>query len=153
MVDPDKDRNDVLMQGREEPDAQPGNNVLGQRNVERMDRKEDGGRLPYPGEIVGRKEPPFQATGLDALTPLLVHVQFPVTKEELIQAIGQAQVPLDKTRTASVASIIEKTALVRFQSSQEVEQAVARVWDQIFPHQDRGGRHWQRDNLSGRPVD
>lgn len=153
MAHPNKDRNDVLMQGREAPDARPGNDVLGQVAPERLERKEDGGRLPHDGEIIGRKEPPYQATALDALTPLLVHVDFPATKAQLMETIGHAQVPIDRARTARVADILEKTAPTTFQSSAEVEAAVARIWDQVRPHEDRDGHHWQRDNLTGRRAD
>jgi transposase InsO family protein len=139
MVDPKSNSiNDELMQ-RREPD----------RREERL--AHEAGRLPYPGEVVGNKLPPYEVTGLDALSPLLVHVDFPASKEEIVARIGQARVPVSKDRTETVADILARTAPGTFRSSSEVERAVAQVWDQVFPHEDRGSRHFQRDNLSKRP--
>lgn len=150
MVDgPDK-RHDVLMQGREP--EQEKNNVLGEpRAPERMDRKESGGRLPYPGEVVGNKLPPYDVTGLDALSPLLNHVEFPATRAEIVERIGLARVAVDKTTTRTVAEILDLVAPNTFRSHLEVESAVKQVWDRIQPHSGdgRGSHHGQRDDLTG----
>ena len=137
MVHPQEDKNDALMQHR---DQQP--------RHEQPERVR--GRLPYEGEIVGNKEPPFEVRGMDALSPLLMHVDFPATKEQIVQAIGGARIAVDKTRTLSVREVLEKTAPNEFRSSTEVEHAVQRIWQQVLPHPDRGSRHWQGDNLNGR---
>lgn len=55
----------------------------------------------------------------------------------------------DKTR--SVAEIVEMLGPETFTSSREVELAIERVWDQVAPIEGRGGRHWQGDDLDGRP--
>lgn len=137
MVRDPKDPNGPIMQHREPPSHEQGNAA---------------GRMPYPGEIVGNKTPPYDVTGVDALTPLLMHVDFPATREQIVQAIGQARIALDKQRTISVAEVMEKSAPAEFRSSTEVEQAVQRVWKQIMPRPDpRGGHHRQGDDLTGRP--
>lgn len=133
MVHPQDDKNATLQQGREGPhDTQ-------------------AGRLPHPGEIVGRKEPPYQATGLDALSPLLSHVQFPASKEDVIATIGQARIPIDRFRTASVAELLEPLGPNEFPSSAELEQAFARSFREQGAGETRGGRQWQGDDVSGRP--
>ena len=136
MVQDPKDPNGPLMQYRE------------------GDRREQGelagGRLPYEGEVIGNKLPPYEVTGLDALSPLLMHVDFPVTKERLAERIGGARVALDKTRTISVREVIDRTAPNEFRSSGEVEEAVKRIWQQLTARPDRGSHHRQDDNLTGR---
>lgn len=129
-------------------DPKHDNSTLMQRR-EAEDRRVDA-PLPYPGEIVGRKTPPFEVTGVDALSPLLMHVSFPASREEVIAAIGQALIPIDKQHTMSVADVLERTAPLTFRSSAEVEAAVKQIWQGIRPHDDRGGRHWQRDDTSAR---
>lgn len=137
MVRDPKDPNGPLMQFRE------------------GDHQEQGkvaGRLPYEGEVIGNKVPPYEVTGVDALSPILMHVDFPASKEQIVQTIGQARVALDKTHTISVAELLERTTPERFDSSTEVEQAVERIWQQVMPHPDggRGGHHRQGDDLTGR---
>lgn len=136
MVQPEEKDNATLMQ-RREPDA-------------REARGAGTAPLPYPGEIVGRKAPPFEVTGADALSPLLMHVDFPATREEIIATIGQARIPVDAQHTMSVAEVLARTGPASFRSSTEVEHAVNRIWDDIRPHDDRGGHPWQADNLTGR---
>ena len=136
MVHPQEDKNAEIMQRREPPRHETG---------------EFAGRRPYEGEIIGNKEPPFEVTGMDALSPLLMHVDFPATKEQLAQRIGGARIALDKTHTISVREVIERTAPNEFRSSTEVEHAVERIWRQLVPRGDRGGRHRQGDDLTGRP--
>ena len=137
MVHPQEDRNNVLGQAREgEHREQPGNQA---------------GRAVHPGEIVGRKEPPFEVTGLDALSPLLTHIDFPATKDEIIAQIGEAQIPIDKWRTARAADLIEAAGADEFPSSRELEIAINRTFHEHPPGESRGGYHWQRDNVDGRP--
>lgn len=135
MVHPQEDKNATLQQGRE-PQHEP---------------ERQAGRLPYPGEIVGRKEPPYHATGLDALSPLLSHVRFPASKEDIIASIGQARIPIDKFRTASVAELLDPLGPNEFPSSAELEQAFARSFREQGAGETRGGRQRQGDNVGGRP--
>lgn len=100
---------------------------------------------PVPGEIIGRKEPPFQATGLDALAPLFRHVDFPATKEEVVEKIGDAVIPIDRQRTSRAEEIIRKTAPDTFRSAQELADAIDRTFHERAPGESRGGHHWQRD--------
>lgn len=136
MVHPQEDKNATLQQGRGAQRDQP---------------EGQAGRLPYPGETVGRKEPPYQATGLDALSPLLSHVRFPASKEEIIATIGQARIPIDKLRTATVAELLDPVGPNEFPSSAELEQAFSRVFHEQGARETRGGRQWQGDNVTGRP--
>lgn len=138
MVNPHEDRNSVLHQSRaEEPRERAGGHA---------------GRLPYPGEIVGRKEPPYQATGLDALSPLLHHVDFPCTLDDVIAAIGHARIPIDKMRTAQVSDLLQRIGPQEFRSSRELEVAFSNVFREKGIRETRGGNRWQSDNTDGRPV-
>lgn len=137
MVHPHDDRNNVLHQAREpEHQDEPAN---------------EAGRPPYPGEIIGRKEPPFEVTGLDALSPLFAQVKFPATKEEIIAQIGKAMIPIDKWRVAPAADLIRAAGADEFPSSRELEIAIDRGFHEHPPSEARGGYHWQRDNVDGRP--
>jgi len=109
------------------------------------------GRLPYPNEVIGRNEPPYHPIGTDALSPLLLHLEFPCTKQQIVDVIGHARIAVSHDATRSVAEIVEMLGPETFTSSREVELAVERVWDQVADLQGRGGRHWQADNLDGRP--
>lgn len=137
MVQPEEDRNATLQQRRD----------LDHRE-ERL--AHEAGRLPHPGEVVGNKLPPYEVTGVDALSPLLVHVDFPATKEEVVARIGSARIAISKEQTLTVAEILALTGPTEFRSSAEVEAAVNQIWDRVYPHEDRGGHQRQRDNLSGR---
>lgn len=134
MVHPEEDKNRQLHQNRPRP-AGPAT----------------GAPLPYPGELVGKKEPPYDVTGVDALSPLLMHVEFPATRDEIQRAIGQAVIPIDRHRTRSVAEVLDHVGPDTFRSSREVEDAVNRYWDQIAERTGRGGRQQKGDNLGGRP--
>lgn len=136
MANPHEDRNNVLHEARE---AEHREEPLYQT-----------GRPVEPGEIVGRKEPPFEVTGLDALSPLLAHVEFPATKEEVLARVGAARFPIDRWRTASTASLIEATGAREFRSSRELEVALNRSFHEHPPTETRGGYHWQRDDVDGR---
>lgn len=125
MANPHHDRNDVLH-------PSPA--------VER-----DASRLPHPGEIIGRKEPPFQATGLDALSPLLLDVRWPATKAEVIAQVGDAVIPIDQYRTRRAAEIIGLAGPESFRSSKELEDAINHVWHERGARETRGGNQWQRD--------
>ena len=151
MVDAPDRKHDVLMQGRESPDKD-GNAVLGQARMDRLRDKDTGGRLPYEGEVVGGPHPPYEITGLDALSPLLTHVEFPATKAGLIAQIGHARIAIDEQHTRRVAEVLEAVAPNEFPSSAEVEAAVKRAWDQIAhpPDHARGSQHWQRDDVNQR---
>ena len=138
MVHPQEDRNSTLHQSRApEPREQAGGHA---------------GRPPYAGEIVGRKEPPYQATGLDALSPLLHHVEFPCTLDDVKAAIGQARIPIDKMRTAQVADLLDRIGPMEFRSSRELEVAFSNVFREKGIRETRGGNQWQSDNTDGRPV-
>ena len=136
MVHPQEDRNNTLQQAREgEHREEPGM---------------EAGRPPYPGEIVGRKEAPFEVTGLDALSPLFANIRFPATKEEIIAQIGEAQIPIDKWRLAPAADLIRLAGADEFPSSRELEVAINRAFHEHPPSESRGSYHWQRDNVDGR---
>lgn len=136
MVQPEEEKNRGIQQRRE------------------IDPRESGPAVshpaPHPGELVGRKQPPYEVVGTDALSPLLMHVDFPATVDDVKNTIGQARIPISSTRTLSVSEVLDKVVPKDFRSSREVEDAVKRVWDQIAPHPDRGSHHAQRDNLWGR---
>ena len=89
--------------------------------------------------------------GLDALSPLLEHVTFPATKEDVIARIGDLQVPIDKESTSTVRTIVAQVTPESFQSSAALEDAVKARWDDIAMREGRGGRHRQSDNLEERP--
>lgn len=108
------------------------------------------GRLPHEGEIVGDKAPPFEVTGMDALSPPRMRVGFPAMKENVIDAIGSARIAVDESRTASVREVIEKTSPDGFRPSTEVEHAVQRIWQQVMPHPACRSPRWQGDDLDGR---
>lgn len=111
----------------------------------------EGGRLPYENEVIGNKTPPFQVTGVDAISPLLMHVTFPATKEQIMELIGGAQIAVNKTKTMPLRDILDKTAPREFRNRGEVEQAINHVWGQILPHPDpRGSHHQQRDDFERR---
>lgn len=138
MVQPQEDKNEAIMQ---------------RRVAQRKEGPPAEHEAPWPGAVVGRPEPPYEVVGLDALSPLLRHVEFPATKEEVAQRIGQARVPISRERTMSVGEILDKVNPTAFRSSMEVEDAVKHAWDDIAPHPDaRGGRHRQRDDTGGRTV-
>ena len=80
--------------------------------------------MPRPQEDKNR-----EVVGVDALSPLLLRVQFPATKEEVIDAIGAARIPIDAQHTRTVREVLDRTAPATFLNSAEVEAAVARAWD------------------------
>lgn len=137
MVQPREDKNDRIMQAREPP------------------REPTLGRPPEPGEVMGHRGPPFEVVGLDALSPALLHVRFPATLDDVVQALGSVEVPIDKWRTASVAEILDLVALPRFESKAQLEDAVNRSWTRIrdaLGHAgERGGRNRQGDDVAGAP--
>ena len=156
--------NGPIMQKRDEDRPDPhlhklkageeaGREEMSQRHVPTSDRVAGHARFtrdPYPGEIVGNKEPPFEVVGLDALSPLLTHVEFPATREQVIERIGAARVPVSRQRAKSVREILEQVAPTEFRSSRELEDSVMRVWDQVAEIGGRASRHRQNDNLEGR---
>lgn len=113
MVQPPGERNAKIMQWREGEKRERG--------------PATDAPLPYPNEIVGRKAPPYHGTGADALSPLLMHIAFPATREEIKQAIGQARIPVDRTRTERVDAILDRLGPETYRSSREVEDAVKRL--------------------------
>lgn len=163
-----EDKNDAIMQRRiaeertyqggerrhelpanQEPTARD----LSQREVPAADRaagQTRWSRAPYAGEIVGNKTPPFEVVGLDALSPVLTHVDFPATREEIVDAIGDVQIPIDKMRTKTVREMLADVGPTRFASSKILEDSLARAWDTIAEREGRGGRHWQNDNTPAR---
>ena len=109
MVHPQEDKNNALHQFRP---------VKEERLVE----------PPYGGEVIGgRRKPPFEVTGLDALSPILGSVRFPATKEDVIAAIGEAVIPIDKRRTMRVGELVERASPNDFRSSMEFERAIQSV--------------------------
>lgn len=129
------------------------------RNHERMQRRMMGadepaathGRLPDPNQVIGgHPAPPFEVVGLDALSPLLMHIAFPASKDEIVAAIGQARVPITRTRTMSVAEMLDRVMLFEFRGSSDVEAAIDQAWDRIVEPEGRGGRHHQGSNLMHR---
>ncbi|HET6403379.1 MAG TPA: hypothetical protein VFH78_01925 [Candidatus Thermoplasmatota archaeon] len=138
MVNPHKDRNNVLHQARE-PEH-------------RDDPANEAGRPPYPGEIIGRKEAPFKVTGLDALAPLFANIRFPATKEEVLAALGQVQIPIDKWRLAQAGEILANLAPESFRSSEELQAAFNRTFHERAQGETRGSHHWQRDDVHGSRV-
>lgn len=135
MVQPKEYDNNTLMQRREPP---------------REPDESHAGRLPYPGEVIGHGAPPYEIIGLDALSPVLSKVDFPATKDALIQQLGEARIPVDQQRLISIRELLDKTTPETFASSREVETAIRRIWQQVVPHPDRGGRQVQNDNTSAR---
>lgn len=89
--------------------------------------------------------------GTDALSPLLVHVRFPATKEQIAAAIGDARVPMGQDRTRTVREILERLAPNAFASSRDVERALEQAWPQVADVAGRDGRQRQGDDLTGRP--
>jgi hypothetical protein len=128
MAQEQDDRNDKLMQ-RRKPDPQETGSAT-------------SGRLPFPNEIIGKKEPPFDVTGADAISPLLMHVDFPATKEEIASRIGHARVPVDRKRTETVREVLDRVAPETFRSSREVEDAINRIYERSGTQKgdDLGGR-------------
>jgi hypothetical protein len=125
-----------------------------QHNAEIMQRRgyhpaeaegHGGGREPYPNEIIGLNEPPYHPIGVDALSPILLHVEFPATKEEIARKIGDARIAVSQNETRRIADILAFLGPETFQTSKDVERAAENAWDQIADLQGRGGRHWQGD--------
>lgn len=136
MVKPEDQRNAEIMQAR---GPQP-----------REAHGAGEGRAPWPNEVVGLHEPPYHPIGVDALSPLLLHVAFPATKSDIAQAIGDARIAVSQDHSRKVREILEILAPERFASSREVEEAVRRAWPQVAGLQGRGARHQKGDNLEGR---
>lgn len=108
-------------------------------------------RAPYPGEIIGDKEPPFDVVGVDALSPILQHVDFPATREDIVAKIGEARIPVSRTKAKSVREVMDFVTPGNFASNREVEEAVKRVWDQVADIDDRGGHTRQGARTEKRP--
>lgn len=128
MTQPRREVNDEIMQRREADPRETG--------------PATSGRLPYPNEVIGRKEPPFDVTRVDALSPILMHIDFPATKEDIVAKIGQARIPVDQYHTETVAEILDRVAPNSFRSSTEVEAAVNALYERT--------RTQRGDDLSGR---
>lgn len=159
-----EDKNDAIMQRRmaeeqtyqggerrhELPaDREPSALDMSQREVPAADRaagRTRWSREPYAGEIIGNKSPPFEVVGLDALSPVLTHVEFPATREEIVEHIGDVQIPIDKMRTKTAREMLADVGSTRFASGKILEDALARVWDTVAEREGRGGRHWQNDD-------
>jgi hypothetical protein len=110
------------------------------------------GRPPRANEVVGAsQQPPYHPIGADALSPLLLRVAFPATKEEIVDAIGEARIAVSHDRTRSVAEVLDLLAPERYASSLDVERALETAWPEVSQAQGRGGRARQGDDLSGRP--
>ena len=110
-------------------------------------------RAPYPGEVVGNKTPPFEVVGVDALSPILMHVEFPASREDIVEAIGEARIPVSRNRARSVREIMGFLTPDSFASNREVEESLKRVWDQVADNadlSDRGGRQRQDDRTERR---
>lgn len=119
-------------------------NTLPQFRDQGADRP--AGPAPRPNEVIGHGRKGHAVRGLDALTPILAHVAFPASKTEVIEAIGQVRVPIDRVATKSVREIVEMTAPETFATSDDLTSAIAHVWDRIQPHYEdgRGAHHHQQ---------
>lgn len=129
----------------DEPKPQQDNKVHQFRDPGRAagdeSRPRANGRMPYPNEVVGNtNQPPFEVVGTDALSPLLMQVGFPVTKEQLIERIGHARMPIDHRSTRTIREVLERAVPTHFQTSRDVELAVERVLVDFLPLTDRSKR-------------
>ncbi|MEA3200513.1 MAG: hypothetical protein QOE90_1941 [Thermoplasmata archaeon] len=126
MVQPQEDRNREIMQ-RREPEPSPG-----------------VGRPPYPNEVIGNEQPPYEVVGLDALSPILLHVPFPADAATVASTIGEARIALDARRTIRVADILPLLGPTEFATQAAFEDAVRHAWTRIRDAAghagERGGR-------------
>ena len=119
---------------RQPPDPQPPHEVVG------------------AGRASGASAPrPFEAVGLDALSPLLASVEFPTDKRGILGAVGDPQIPVSKDRTRPLSAILDDLPPEEFASAAEVEAAANRMWDTVAQRTGRGGRHPQGADLQDRP--
>lgn len=131
--------------------VQPREDVNNTLSRERPPKPEPSvGRAPYPGEVVGHDAPPYDVVGVDALSPLLLHVSFPATKDAIARSIGAARVPVDAQRSISVAAILDLLGPATFESRRDLEAAAKRAWVRVRDEEaghagERGGRNRQRD--------
>lgn len=75
----------------------------------------------------------------------------PDGQARVLGAVGDPQIPVSKDRMRPLSAILDEVAPDEFRSAAELEAAVGRLWDSIGQRTGRGGRHWQADDLSGRP--
>lgn len=97
---------------------------------ERGDEGAPPGAAPVPGPnqvVGGGGGPPYESKGIRAFALLLPRIEFPISKDRLIQQLGHARIAVDSHRTRSIHEVLEHTVPERFESREVLEQAVERA--------------------------
>lgn len=102
---------------------------------------EPAGELPFRNEVVG--SPPFHAVGVDALSPLLASVRFPIEKRDLVARVGHARIPTSRNGTRLISELLERAVPRSFASAEDVVRAVERVLGE-FESGGGGSAQWAR---------
>lgn len=160
MVQPKGDDNDAIMQRRvaqregkddalhELPaNREPAGAEMDQRNIPARDKvvgHTRWKRAPYAGEVPGHQTPPYDIIGVQALSPMLTHVEFPASSDDILAALGDVRIPISQREVRTVREMLDLIGGGSYQSAAQFEDAVARNWDRIANVQGRGGRGTER---------